>query len=53
MAKSIQSFNANEQVSQILKEVKQKKEVKISEFINNCILEVNKPKQKPKVVIRV
>ena len=53
MPKSIQSFNADDEVSKIIKEVKQKKEQKISEFINKCILEAQKPKQKPRVVIKV
>ena len=53
MPKSITSFNADEDVSKILKEVKEKKEVKLSQFINKCILDATKPKQKPKVVIRV
>lgn len=41
MAKSITSFNANEPVVEILNEIPKGK---VTEFINNAILEASKPK---------
>jgi len=41
MVKSITSFNANDQVVEILKEVPKGK---VTDFVNNAILEFTKPR---------
>ena len=46
MAKSITSFNANEPVVEILNEIPKGK---VTEFINNAILETSKPKSSQEV----
>lgn len=52
MVKGITSFNANNEVLDIIKEVKEKGD-NISAFVNQCILNSQKPKPKPKVTVTI